>query len=173
MFRNILFIALLSIIFTEGSFAQQKFGHLNSGNMLELMPEVGASDKKLEILDDSLGIVMDTMTAKFKVKYEAALKAVNEGTMTKVQQATTEQLLNEEQTKITEFQKLAQVMITQRRQILLAPVLDKLNDAIVAIGKEKGYSFIFDVSGGSMLYVTDADDVSELVAAKLGLTISK
>lgn len=173
MFKNILFIALFSIISTAASFAQQKFGHLNSGNMLELMPEVAASDKKLEMLDDSLGIVMDTMTSRFKVKYDIALKAVNEGTMTKVQQANTEQELNAEQTKITEFQKMAQVIITQRRQILLAPVLDKLNDAIVEIGKEKGYSFIFDVSGGSMLYVTDADDVSTLVAAKLGLTIPK
>ena len=62
-------------------------------------------------------------------------------------------------------------MLTQRRQALLAPVLDKLNDAIVAVGKEKGYSFIFDVSGGSMLYVTEADDVSALVASKLGLTL--
>jgi len=173
MFKNILFITLFLFASIVTSYAQQKFGHLNSGNMLELMPEVAASDKKLEILDDSLGIVMDTMTARFKIKYDAALKAVNEGTMTKVQQSTTEQTLNEEQTKITEFQKMAQLIITQRRQILLAPVLDKLNDAIVAIGKEKGYSFIFDVSGGSMLYVSDADDVSELVATRLGLQLKK
>ena len=172
MFQKIL---ILTILFTGSSitsiFAQQKFGHLNSGNMLELMPEVKESDKKLAVLDDSLGVQLDTMTAKFKRHYDAALKAVNEGTMTKIQQSTTEQQLNEEQSSITEFQKVGQVMLTQRRQALLAPVLEKLNDAIVAVGKEKGYSFIFDVSGGSMLYVTEADDVSALVASKLGLTL--
>jgi outer membrane protein len=63
---------------------------------------------------------------------------------------------------------MAQVMIGQRRQALLAPVISKLNTVIVEVGKENGYSFIFDVSSGSMLYVTESDDVSPLVAAKLG-----
>ena len=88
MFQKIL---ILTILFTGSSitsiFAQQKFGHLNSGNMLELMPEVKESDKKLAVLDDSLGVQLDTMTAKFKRHYDAALKAVNEGTMTKIQQS--------------------------------------------------------------------------------------
>ncbi|HMT77630.1 MAG TPA: OmpH family outer membrane protein, partial [Saprospiraceae bacterium] len=70
-------------------------------------------------------------------------------------------------------QKMAQVMIGQRRQALLAPVINKLNTVIVEVGKENGYSFIFDVSSGSMLYVTESDDVSTLVAAKLGLTLPK
>jgi outer membrane protein len=174
MFQKVLiFTILITGTSITSNFAQQKFGHLNSGNMLELMPEVKESDKKLAALDDSLGIQLDTMSVRFKRKYDAALKAVNEGTMTKIQQSTTEQQLNEEQAAITEFQKLGQVMITQRRQALLAPVIDRLNDAIVEVGKEKGYSFIFDVSGGSMLYVTEADDVTTLVASKLGLTIPK
>jgi Skp family chaperone for outer membrane proteins len=52
-------------------------------------------------------------------------------------------------------------------------VISKLNTVIVEVGKENGYSFIFDVSSGSMLYVTESDDVSPLVAAKLGLTLPK
>lgn len=173
MFKQYSVLILLTFIGMSGLRAQQKFGHMNSGNMLELMPEVAESDKKLATLDDSLGVVLDTMTAKFKRNYDKALKAVNDGTMTKIQQSEAEQQLNEEQTKITEFQKIAQMIMTQRRQILLAPVLDRLNAAIIEVGKEKGYSFIFDVSSGSMLYINDTDDVSALVAAKLGVELDK
>lgn len=174
MFQKILFVTVIILVTSVTvSFSQQKFGHLNSGNMLELMPEVMDSDKKLLALDDSLGIQLDNLTARFKIKYDAALKAVNEGTMTKIQQSNAEQELSVEQTKITDFQKTAQNIITLRRQVLLAPVLDRLNAAIVAVGKEQGYSFIFDVSGGAMLFVTEADDVSALVATKLGVQIEK
>lgn len=174
MFKKILLFSIFLIgTSLSAAFAQQKFGHLNSGNVLEQMPEVLASDKVLLAVDDSLGIQMDTMAARFKVKYDAALNAVNAGTMTKLQQDNAEKELSAEQTKITEFQKSAQAYIAERRQILLAPVLDKLNTAIVSVGKEKGYSFIFDVSAGNLLYVTETDDVSDLVAAKLGITLKK
>lgn len=174
MFQRILLFSIFLIgTSLTTAIAQQKFGHLNSGNVLEQMPEVLDSDKKLLALDDSLGVVLDTMAARFKIKYDAALKAVNEGTMTKLQQDNAEKDLSAEQTKITEFQKSAQAFIAQKRQIFLAPVLDRLNTAIVAVGKEKGYSFIFDVSAGNLLYVTETDDVSDLVAAKLGITLKK
>lgn len=174
MFQRILLFSIFLIgTSLTTAIAQQKFGHLNSGNVLEQMPEVLDSDKKLLALDDSLGVVLDTMAARFKIKYDAALKAVNEGTMTKLQQDNAEKDLSAEQTKITEFQKSAQAFIAQKRQIFLAPVLDRLNTAIVAVGKEKGYSFIFDVSAGNLLYVTETDDVSDLVATKLGITLKK
>lgn len=171
MLKNPLLIIALSLCTAFYSFGQQKFGHMNSGNMLELMPEVQATDKALAALHDSLEVELDTMMTKFRSNYDNALKAVNEGTMTKIRQSQVEQELQAEQAKIAEFQKQAQLVVNQRRQILLAPVIDRLNTAIVEVGKEKGYSFIFDVSAGSMLYVNETEDVSALVAAKLGLKL--
>ncbi|HMY83675.1 MAG TPA: OmpH family outer membrane protein [Saprospiraceae bacterium] len=144
---------------------------MNSGNMLEMMPEVQASDKVLAALHDSLEIELDTMMTRFRNNYNNALKAVNEGTMTKIKQAEVEKELQDEQARIAEYQKQAQLVVGQRRQKLLAPVIDKLNAAIIEVGKEKGYSFIFDVSSGGMLYVNKSEDVSSLVASKLGLKL--
>lgn len=173
MFKKLLILSIFTSLLFNAADAQQKFGHMNSGNLMELMPEVQAADTALAVLDDSLGVVLDTMMNRFRHKYDAALKAVNEGTMSKIKQAEAEKELNEEQAKINEFQKMGQVMISQRRQALLAPVIKKLNAVIIEVGKENGYSFIFDVSSGSMLYVTESDDVSKLVAAKLGLKLPK
>ena len=171
MFKNsiLLFTLILCIPFV--SISQQKFGHMNSGNMLEMMPEVQASDKVLAALHDSLEIELDTMMTRFRNNYNNALKAVNEGTMTKIKQAEVEKELQDEQARIAEYQKQAQLVVGQRRQKLLAPVIDKLNAAIIEVGKEKGYSFIFDVSSGGMLYVNKSEDVSSLVASKLGLKL--
>ena len=61
--------------------------------------------------------------------------------------------------------------IKQRRDPALSkPEMDDIK-RLITVGKEKGYSFIFDVSAGSMLYVNETEDVSALVAAKLGLKL--
>jgi hypothetical protein len=76
---------------------------MNSGNIMELMPEVKLADAKLAVLDDSLGVVLDTMMSKFRYNYNAALKSVNEGTMSKLQQSEVEKQLNDDQTKNQRF----------------------------------------------------------------------
>lgn len=167
--NNILFSVLFLCLGVVTSFGQQKIGHINSGLMLEKMPEVITADTALAMLEDSLGVKLDTMMLSFRVKYDAAVKQVNEGTMTKIQQANIERELNDEQTAITEFQKNAQAIINLRRQQLLAPLLERLNKAISDVGKEQNYAFILDIGTGSLLFVEESDDVSNAVAAKLGL----
>lgn len=161
------------IVLLAGSFlttqAQQKIGHVNSGNVLEKLPDVINANKALSALQDSLKVELDTRTARFRSKYELAIKAVNEGTLTPAQQSAKEQELNQDQSDLQKFQSDAEGLIALRRQMLLAPVMAKLDNAVKAVGKENGYAFIFDQSTGSMLYVTESDDVTKLVEKKLGI----
>jgi outer membrane protein len=151
------------------AFGQQKLGHLNSGNILQKMPEVAQANKEIQHLQDSLKIEFDTKSAKFQSTYQLALKAVNDGTVTPVEQSKKEAELNDMQTDLTNFQKLSQTIIDLRRQALLQPLLTKMQDAVKAVAKEQGYSYIFDVAGGSMLFANDSEDCSKQVEAKLGL----
>jgi len=161
------------IVLLAGSFlttqAQQKIGHMNSGNVLEKLPDVINANKALSALQDSLKVELDTRTARFRSKYELAIKAVNEGTLTPAQQSAKEQELNQDQSDLQKFQSDAEGLIALRRQMLLAPVMAKLDNAVKAVGKENGYAFIFDQATGSMLYVTESDDVTKLVEKKLGI----
>ena len=158
------------IVLLAGSFlttqAQQKIGHMNSGNVLEKLPDVINANKALSALQDSLKVELDTRTARFRSKYELAIKAVNEGTLTPAQQSAKEQELNQDQSDLQKFQSDAEGLIALRRQMLLAPVMAKLDNAVKAVGKENGYAFIFDQATGSMLYVTESDDVTKLVEKK-------
>jgi outer membrane protein len=56
-----------------------------------------------------------------------------------------------------------------RRQVLLKPILEKIDVAVKAVGKEGGYTFIFDTSSGSMLFATESEDITSLVKTKLGM----
>ena len=48
--------------------------------------------------------------------------------------------------------------------------MDKLQNAIKAVGAEGGYTFIYDMSMGVVLYAGNgAEDVTPLVKAKLGI----
>ena len=43
-------------------------------------------------------------------------------------------------------------------------------DAINAVAKEKGYSYIFDSTpGGTLIFAQESDDILPLVKAKLGI----
>lgn len=160
---------LIFLCFSGVVSAQQKLGHLNSGNILEKMPEVIQANKVMQHLQDSLKIEYDTKSAKFQSTYQLALKAVNDGLVTPIEQSKKEAELNDMQTELTNFQKLSETIIGLRKQALLQPVLTKLQDAVKAVAKENGYAYIFDVSGGSMLFANDSEDCSKLVEAKLGL----
>ena len=51
-----------------------------------------------------------------------------------------------------------------------APVQEKLQKAIKAVGEEKGFTYILDISSGSVAFhSTTAIDASPLVKAKLGI----
>ena len=74
-----------------------------------------------------------------------------------------EQMAAKFQQNVTTFQKQS---LLKRRDELLKPLLDKINAALVALGKEENYLFIFDSSSG-LLHFPAADNVSEKIAARI------
>ena len=78
-----------------------------------------------------------------------------------------EQNLQTEDADITAI--IAKELQRQQEQ-LLAPITQKLQNAIQAVGAEGGYTFIYDMSIPAILYTgTGAEDVSAKVKAKLGI----
>ena len=52
----------------------------------------------------------------------------------------------------------------------MQPIMDKALNAIKAVGKENGFTYIFDMSQGGILFNADnTEDVLPLVKKKLGL----
>ena len=57
----------------------------------------------------------------------------------------------------------------EKRESLLKPIYDKVNDAIKKVAKDGGYQMIFDASTSILLYAEDGADVSDKVKAELGI----
>ena len=82
--------------------------------------------------------------------------------------ATKEKELQDMQERIQSFQQLAQQSLSQKEQQLIAPIVEKINKAIEAVGKENGFIYIFDTASQVILYNSDqSTDAEALVKAKL------
>ncbi len=149
--------------------AQQKFGHLNSGNLLQLMPEVKVANDSLKLFGDAMGAKQEAMAKNFQAAVESYQKDHDAGTLTQLQMQAREADLQKMQSEGQEFEKSVQNIVNVRRQQLLDPILNKVDEAIKAVGKEGGFAMIFDTSTGAALFASDSEDVMELVKKKLGL----
>lgn len=146
----------------------QKFGHVNSQELLEAMPEKVAADKQLEEFAAQLEKQLSAMTKEYEAKIQDY--RANEAVMTDIiMQTKAEEIQNLEQ-RIQAFQQNAQKSLGKKEGEVYQPILDKARVAIETVAEKEGYSYIFDTSAGSLLYQPESDDVMSLVKTELGIT---
>lgn len=155
------------ILFANQSFSQKtKFGHIDSQKLLSEMPETATARKAVEDYTKQLEDQLKTMQTELQTKYDDY--TAKQSTYSDLIKKTKEDELNGLQQRIQNFQQTAQQDIQKKEQELLQPVIDKAKDAIKEVAKEKGYTYIFDTSTGSLAYWPEtADDIMQLVKAKL------
>lgn len=147
----------------------QKIGHLNSGNIIALMPDAAKADSGLVIYRNELVAKGDSAGKVFEKEYKAFVEAYNAGTLSQIQQQKRQEELQKMQQTLQNYSQEIDQRIANLRRQLLQPILAKLDEALQAVGKEGGYQAIFDSSNGSTLFAQESDDVTALVKAKLGL----
>jgi outer membrane protein len=67
------------------------------------------------------------------------------------------------------WQSIASDAVQNKQSTLLAPVMRKIQEAIQAVAKEKGYTYV--VSRESIIIAPDTDNLLPLVAKKLNVTV--
>lgn len=163
-----LLIAIIAIATTFPAVAQQKFGHIDATALLELMPEKAAAEEEVKKVAEELQEALEAMMGEYEKK-GAAFQAEEAGMTATVRNAKIREITDLE-ARIQQFQQQAEQDLAQKQQEVLTPILERARKAIDEVGKEKGYTYIFDSSlGGVLLYTDDAEDVMADVKAKLGL----
>ena len=148
----------------------QRYGHLNLGNLLEMMPEREAADQELaKLRDDGLAKgeeMIKVLDEKVKVYQEAR----QSGMLNQIQTAEREAELQKMNQEIVQYEQQLQNQLAQKRQELLGPILQKVDQAVKAVASENGFVMIFDTSiTNGVLYAQDSEDVLPLVKSKLGI----
>ncbi len=144
----------------------QKIGYLNSAALLAELPEVKKADANLTALQKQLQKQGEAMAARMQTRYQQAMDQAK--TMTDAQKEQASKELQQMQAEIGKFEEKMQRDLSAKREALLSPILKRVDDAIKAVAKEKGYKMIFDSSTGAIVYA-DGDDISAFVKAKLGM----
>jgi len=150
--------------------AQQKFGHLNSGILISQVLETTTAEKELEAYMKSLTEATDNMQKAFDAKAQNFQKEYESLPPKTAQDKYA--ALEAEQQGILQKRQEDQQKVIEKRDLLMKPVFDRVQKAIDEVGKENGYSFIFDTDTSiftAILFVEESDDVMALVKAKLGL----
>ena len=146
-----------------------KYGHTNLGNLLEAMPDTKKANDDLKVFADKLSAKDDSLTKAFQAAYSQLEQDYNSGILTPVVAQQRQEELQKQQAFIQKFEEDAQKQVSDKRDELLKPILDRVDAAVKAVAKENGYLMIFDTSSGAMLFAADTEDVTELVKKKLNL----
>mgnify|MGYP001160559636 CR=1 FL=1 len=147
--------------------AQSKFGYISSQELVSVMPETRKADTALQELRNAL---VQNYTDKQNAFYaavekfnkdsatlSASVKTVKKNELTKMGQE-----LNAEEERI-------QQQLQQRQQELIGPINKKAYDAVQAVAKEGGYTYVFEKE--ALLVAPPGDDILPAVAKKLNIKL--
>lgn len=161
-------ILISALCFSAGTFAQAglKIGHINSQELLELMPESDSAQRKLEKAAKDLQTQLETMQVELNNKYQDYLS--KRDTYSELIRQARETELQEMNQRIQQFSQLAEQDIQKQRTETFKPILDKANKAISDVAKENSFTYILDLSAGAVLYHSESSiDILPMVKEKL------
>ena len=145
-----------------------KLGHINSQEVLILMPEKAVIEKTLAALQTQ----WEGELVKMREEYYAKIKEFQDKQATmpaSIKEARQSEIAEIEQ-RITTFNQTASTDLQKKQQELFTPVIDKVKKAINEVGAENGYTYIFDLSTQGIIYQSPkSNDIAPLVKKKLGL----
>ena len=165
---KVMFLAVALFVVSGVANAQVKIAHVSTAEILDAMPDKTTAEKNLETYYGELDKQLQAMATEYQTKLQEY--QANEATMSNLVKQSKEKEIIDIQNRIQQFQANAEQEFDAKRAELLQPILEKIQNAISAVGKEKGYTYIIDTATGAAVYIgTDAIDCSKDVKAKLGI----
>ncbi len=145
-----------------------KFGHINSAELLSLMPERDSAQAKIQQYAKDLEGELEIMNVEYNNKLNDYIE--KQDILTPLVKQTKEQELSEFQSRIQDFTNNAQQDLQQQEAQMIQPIIQKAEKAIKDVAKENGFTYIFDLSRGAVIYFSEqSEDILPLVLKKLGL----
>jgi outer membrane protein len=144
-----------------------KFGHINSDELVQSLPEFDSAAVKLENFRKELINALELMSVELNNKNETYNKEIKN--YTDIVRQTKEQEIMDMNRRIQEFQSNAQNQLQERQATLFQPIYAKVEKAIKDVGKDQGLIYVFDVKGLLYFDTTKSTDILALTKAKLGM----
>ena len=162
-------IALILLLIAPMSVLAQKFGHIKTQEILVAMPDYIKAQTDIQTMqkqyEDEIKRASDELTKKFTAYQE------EQANLPKNIQERRQKELQELSERGMQLQQDAQQQLQQSWMQMLEPIVNKIEEAIKAVGQEGGYTYIFDLNTTNIPYVSEtlSVDVTAAVKTKLGI----
>ena len=165
--KKLIALLLMLLPFAGAVNAQEvKIAFVNTQEVFMALQEVADMQKKLEDLNAKYKKELETMQGEYQKKYSDFI--AQQDSLTENIKVRRMQEVQDMQQRMDNFVQVAQQDVAKQQQDLLTPIQQKIQDAIKAVGAEKGYTYIIDPQ--VLLYQgSNAIDATQFVKAKLGL----
>lgn len=165
------FLIVLMLI-APMSLLAQKFGYVNSADLVQLMPEFKQAQKKIQDLEAQYTKEFESMRTELEKKGTEFEKMQQDSVPENILKRRYEELM-QLQERLQQYSQEVNANLARAEQEEMIAIQTKLRDALDVVGREGGYVCIFDLSGG-MPYVskTLCEDVTMKVRTKLGIPAS-
>jgi len=142
-----------------------KYGYLNSIQLLSLMPETEAADKKVADFTKKKEAAFKNLINK----YESRAKELQsrQADIPPIEMEKYGKELADLEEQIQSMQMRAEGEIANEKDKLYAPILNKADSVVKQIGKENGYTFIYDAA--ALLYADTTLNILPLVKERMGI----
>jgi len=164
---------LLAAVFCFAAIAANaqtfKFGNINMNEVFEAMPERAQVQKEIEDLQSKYESELSKMSEEYQNKVSTYL-AEQEKLEKSIAEARAQEI-DQLQQRIQQFRDMAARDLQTQQQQKVAPIIEKINKAVQAVGEKNAFTYIFDISAGNILFIsqTQCVDVLPLVKAELGI----
>jgi len=170
--KKVFLILFASILVLTGSVydgqAQQKIGHINSNELLMLMPERDSALAQLEEKRQEFLRQSEELTVEFNNQYEDFLR--QRDSLSELIRQTKESVLRDLDQKIQAFNNAADQELQTFQQELFQPIIEKAQNAIKEVAQEEGFTYVLDTGTGAVVYFPeDSLNLLESVKKKLGI----
>ncbi len=153
---------LISISSTSFSQTTLKIGHVDIAEILAVLPERDSAAAVIEKETKEIQSTYDDMTAVYNKMLDDYEKG--QSTFTELVKKNKESELLDKEKRLQEFEQNASANLQKRNADLIQPILNKILKAIDKVAAENGFTYIFDVSKGSVVYTSkESQNINQLV----------
>jgi outer membrane protein len=147
----------------------QKFGYCNSSALLTQLPEVKAADSDLKDFQAQLTKKGQEMQKALQTKAQTLQTRQERGEISPKDFEAQAAKLKMEEEDLGKYEQEVYQKLSEKREQLFKPLLDKVNEAMKTVATEQKLSMVFDSGSQILLYADESLDVTKLVKAKLGV----
>lgn len=166
-------VLLLAVLFSGSVFAQLKIGYIDSQIILNKLPSAVEAQKKLEEQSNAWAEELQKMGDKIRSlqqQLEQQSLLLSEEKKQEKQDEIQQLYLDSQRFQDQKFGQQGELY--QKRNELLQPIFDQINEKIQAVAEESGYDYIFDAVAGNILYAKEEYNLTKILLDELGVDTS-